>query len=147
MSRYGHGTSCASDSRKFGSWPSNFMTEWHQRYGGPGIMVYWHVERRSVCIYSQVTSCSASEVAAMIEGLLRHLTTAEIERNYTDTQGASVVGFAFAHLLGFRLLPRLKNIGSARLYMPAAGQAQAWQARDLIASAAYQCDKRRFGGR
>ena len=110
-------------------------------------MVYWHVERRSVCIYSQVTSCSASEVAAMIEGLLRHLTTAEIERNYTDTQGASVVGFAFAHLLGFRLLPRLKNIGSARLYMPAAGQAQAWQARDLIASAAYQCDKRRFSGR
>ena len=126
VSLWGHGTSCVSDSRKFGSWPSNFMTEWHQRYGGPGIMVYWHVERRSVCIYSQVTSCSASEVAAMIEGLLRHLTTAEIERNYTDAHGASVVGFTFAHLLGFRLLPRLKNIGSARLYMPAAGQAQAW---------------------
>jgi TnpA family transposase len=96
------------------------------RASGPGIMVYWHVERRSVCIYSQVTSCSAAEVAAMIEGLLRHLTTAEIERQYTDTHGASVVGFAFAHLLGFRLLPRLKNIGSARLYAPAAGQGQAW---------------------
>jgi TnpA family transposase len=48
---------------------ANFMTEWHQRYGGAGIMVYWHVERRSVCIYSQVTSTSASEVASMIEGL------------------------------------------------------------------------------
>jgi TnpA family transposase len=58
-----------------------------------------------VCIYSQVTSCSASEVTAMIEGLLRHLTTAEIERNYTDTHGASVIGFAFVHLLGFWLLP------------------------------------------
>jgi hypothetical protein len=55
-------------------------------------MVYWHVKRRSVCIYSQVTSCSASEVAAMIEGLLRHLTSAEIERQYTDTHGASVSG-------------------------------------------------------
>ena len=111
------------------------MTEWHQRYGGPGIMVYWHVERRSVCIYSQVTSCSASEVAAMIAGLLRHLTTAEIERNYTDTHGASVVGFAFAHLLGFQLLPRLKNIGSARLYAPAAGQAQAWPQLASVLSA------------
>jgi TnpA family transposase len=121
-SLWGEGTSCASDSRKFGSWSSNFMTEWHQRYGGPGIMVYWHVERRSVCIYSQVTSCSASEVAAMIEGLLRHLTSAEINRQYTDTHGASIVGFAFAHLLGFRLLPRLKNIGSARLYGPGAGK-------------------------
>jgi TnpA family transposase len=82
-------------------------------------MIYWHVERKSTCIYSQLTSCSASEVAAMIEGLLRHCSDAEIEANYTDTHGASVVGFAFCHLLGFRLLPRLKNIGAARLYRPA----------------------------
>jgi TnpA family transposase len=30
----------------------------------------------------------------------------------------SVVGFAFTELLGFKLLPRLKNIGSVRLYSP-----------------------------
>ncbi len=47
--------------------------------------------------------------------MLRHCTDADIDRNYVDTHGASVVGFAFAHLLGFRLLPRLKNIGSQRL--------------------------------
>jgi TnpA family transposase len=35
------------------------MTEWHNRYGGAGVMIYWHVERRSVCIYSQLRSCSA----------------------------------------------------------------------------------------
>ena len=115
---WGEGTACASDSKKFGSWQSNLMTEWHNRYGGAGVMIYWHVERRSVCIYSQLRSCSASEVAAMLEGLLRHLTSAEIDRNYVDTHGASVVGFAFADLLGFRLLPRLKNIGAARLYRP-----------------------------
>ncbi len=94
------------------------MTEWHQRYGGPGVMIYWHVERRNVCIYSQLKSCSSSGVAAMIEGLLRHCTDADIEANYVDTHGASVVGFAFTELLGFRLLPRLKNIGSIRLYRP-----------------------------
>ena len=55
------------------------MTEWHNRYGGPGVMIYWHVERRSTCIYSQLKSCSSSEVAAMIEGVLRHCTDAEIE--------------------------------------------------------------------
>lgn len=54
----------------------------------------------------------------MIEGLLRHLTDADVDRQYTDTHGASIVGFAFSHLLGFNLLPRLKNIGSARLYRP-----------------------------
>lgn len=59
-------------SKKFGSWESNLLTEWHQRYGGPGVMIDWHVERQHTCIYSQLKSCSSSEVAAMIEGLLRH---------------------------------------------------------------------------
>jgi len=54
----------------------------------------------------------------MIEGLLRHCTDADIEANYVDTHGASIVGFAFTELLGFKLLPRLKNIGSIRLYRP-----------------------------
>jgi len=115
---WGTGTACASDSKKFGSWESNLMTQWHQRYGGPGVMIYWHVERRSTCIYSQLKNCSSSEVAAMIEGLLRHCTDVPVDTNYVDTHGASVVGFAFTELLGFRLLPRLKNIGAIRLYRP-----------------------------
>ena len=112
---WGTGTACASDSKKFGSWESNLMTEWHQRYGGPGVMIYWHVER-SVCIYSQLKSCSSSEVAAMIQGVLSQGPDTDIEKNYVDTHGASVVGFAFTYLLGFRLLPRLKDIGRQRLY-------------------------------
>jgi TnpA family transposase len=115
---WGEGTACASDSRKFGAWESNLMTEYHVRYRGPGVMVYWHVERRRACIYSQLKSCSSSEVAAMIEGVLRHCTSAEIERNYVDSAGQSSVGFAFCHLLGFKLLPRLKQIGAQRLYPP-----------------------------
>ncbi len=115
---WGEGTACASDSKKFGSWESNLMTEWNARYRGPGVMIYWHVEKRSVCIYSQLKSCSSSEVAAMIEGLLRHCTDAEVDRNYVDTHGQSAVGFAFTYLLGFTLLPRLKNIGAQRLYRP-----------------------------
>jgi hypothetical protein len=85
---------------------------------GPGVMIYWHVERRSTCICSQLKSCSSSEVAAMIEVLLRHRTDVEIDANYVDTQSASVVGFAFTELLGFRPLPRLKNIGAIRLNRP-----------------------------
>jgi Tn3 transposase DDE domain len=89
-------------------------------------MIYWHVEKKSLCVYSQLKSSSASEVAAMIEGVLRHCTDVEIDRQYTDTHGASIVGFAFAHVLGFNLLPRLKNVGSARLYRPADGEDEKW---------------------
>src|SRR5512142_413658 len=67
---------------------------------------------------SQLKTCSSSEVAAMIEGVLRHSTDADIDRNYVDSHGQSAVGFAFTELLGFRLLPRLKNIASQRLYRP-----------------------------
>jgi TnpA family transposase len=107
------------------------MTEFHARYGGYGVMIYWHVEKGRVCIYSQLKTCSSSEVAAMIEGLLRHCTDAGIEANYTDTHGASAVGFAFTELLGFKLLPRLKNIGSIRLYSPGDAPA-AWPQLDRV---------------
>jgi TnpA family transposase len=114
---WGESTSaCASDSKKFGAWDQNLLTEWHIRYRGPGIMVYWHVEKKSVCIYSQIKSCSSSEVAAMIEGVLRHCTDMTVEKNYVDTHGQSEVAFAFCSLLGFQLLPRLKNLGRQKLY-------------------------------
>jgi TnpA family transposase len=123
---WGEGTACASDSKRFASWDSNLMTEWHARYRGAGVMIYWHVERKSICIYSQLKSCSSSEVAAMMEGVLHHCTSADVERNYVDTHGQSSVAFAFAHLLGFELLPRLKNIGSQRLYRPDEASPACW---------------------
>jgi hypothetical protein len=76
---WGQATTTASDSTKLGAWDQNLLTEWHARYRGPGVMIYWHVERKSVCIYSQLKSCSSSEVAAMIEGLLRHCSTMAVE--------------------------------------------------------------------
>ncbi|EHL5407892.1 Tn3 family transposase [Salmonella enterica] len=99
-------TSCASDSKKFGSWAQNVMTEWHIRYGGRGVMIYWHVEKKSTCIYSLLKRCSSSEVAAMIEGVLRHCTDMDIEKQYVDSHGQSEVAFAFSYLLGFDLLPQ-----------------------------------------
>ncbi len=117
---WGEGTTaCASDSKKFGAWDQNLMTEWHVRYGGRGVMIYWHVERKSTCIYSQLKRCPSSEAAAMIEGVLRHATTMSVEQQYVDSHGQSEVAFAFCQLLGFDLLPRLKGIHAQRLYRPA----------------------------
>jgi TnpA family transposase len=119
-------TAVASDAKKFAAWDQNLLTEWHVRYHGRGVMVYWHVEKHSACIYSQLKSCSSSEVAAMIEGVLRHCTEMEVEKNYVDSHGQSEIGFAFCHLLGFELLPRLKGIGRARLYRPDKGDPTAY---------------------
>jgi TnpA family transposase len=123
---WGEGTNaCASDSKHFGAWDQNLTTQWHVRYGGRGVMIYWHVERRSLCIHSQLKSPSSSEVASMIEGVLRHCTELEVDRQYVDSHGQSVVAFAFTRLLGFHLLPRLKAIHAQRLYRPEAGKPDA----------------------
>jgi TnpA family transposase len=89
-------------------------------------MIYWHVEKKAAGVYSQLKTCSSSEVAAMIEGVLRHCTDAEITRNYVDSHGQSEVAFAFCHLLGFDLLPRLKRLPTQKLYRPGTGQSDAY---------------------
>ncbi len=130
---WGEGTTtCASDSKKFGAWDQNLMTEWHSRYGGRGVMIYWHVEKNSACIYSQLKACSSSEVSAMIEGLLKHCTDMKIEKNFVDSHGQSEVAFAFCHLLGFNLMPRLKAIHSQKLYRPETGMPEDFSNLKLI---------------
>jgi TnpA family transposase len=52
----------ASDSKKFGAWDQNLMTEWHVRYGGRGVMIYWHVEHKSTCIYSRLKAIHAQKL-------------------------------------------------------------------------------------
>ena len=124
---WGEGTTtCASDSKHFGAWEQNLITQYHLRYGGRGVMIYWHVEKNSTCIYSQLKTCSSSEVSAMINGVLKHCTSMEVKKNYVDSHGQSEVAFAFTHLLGFQLMPRLKRIKVQKLYRPYAGQTNAY---------------------
>ncbi|MGH3949813.1 MAG: Tn3 family transposase, partial [Pseudonocardiaceae bacterium] len=68
-------TAVASDSTHFRSYDQNIFTEWHSRYGGRGILIYWHVDRGSMVVHSQTLRASASEVHAMVEGAIRHGTT------------------------------------------------------------------------
>jgi TnpA family transposase len=115
-------TACASDSKQFGAWDQNLLTEWHVRYNGPGVMVYWHVEKNALCIYSQFKRVSSSEVGAMINGVLRHCTEMAVDRQYVDTHGQNTVAFAFCRMLGFQLMPRLKGINRQKLNRSTADQ-------------------------
>lgn len=119
-------TAVASDSTHFRSYDQNIFTEWHSRYGGRGILIYWHVERGSMVVHSQTLRASASEVHAMVEGAIRHGTTMKVEGNYVDTHGQSEIGFGITRLLGFDLLPRIKQINRVRLYRPVVGRPDAY---------------------
>lgn len=86
-------TAVASDSTHMGAFDQNLLTEWHSRYRGRGVLIYWHVERRAMAIHSQLISCTASEVAAMVEGAMHHGTAMQVEGNYVDSHGQSEIGF------------------------------------------------------
>jgi len=66
------------------------MSVWESRNlraSGYGVLIYWHVERKSMAIHSQLIGCATSEVAVMIEGVMRHGTTMDVEASYTDSHG------------------------------------------------------------
>lgn len=119
---WGEGTTAvASDSTHFSAFDQNIFTEWHSRYkrAKRGVLIYWTVEvGGSMAIYSQHLSCSASEVHAMVEGAMRHETTMNVETNYVDSHGASLIGFGITRLLNFDLVARFKQINVMKLYLP-----------------------------
>ncbi|MGX6607486.1 Tn3 family transposase [Micromonosporaceae bacterium Da 78-11] len=85
---WGGGSSAvASDSTHFGAWDQNLFTEWHSRYKTRGVLIYWHVERKSMVVHSQLLTCTASEVAAMVDGAMHHGTEMDVRSNYVDTHG------------------------------------------------------------
>lgn len=111
-------TSCASDAKQFGAWDQNLLIKWHTRYRGRGVVIYWHVERKATCIYSQLKQCSSSEVAAAVTGVIRHCTEMSVQRHYVDSHGQSEVAFGMCYLLGYELFPRLKPMHRQKLYLP-----------------------------
>jgi len=119
-------TAVASDSTHVPAFDQNIFTQWHSRYGGRGVLIYWHVEHKSLAVHSQLISWTASEVAAMIEGAIRHGTTMDVESNYVDSHGQSEIGFGITRLLGFDLLPRIKRINTVKLYRPGPGDPDAY---------------------
>jgi TnpA family transposase len=70
----------------------------------------------------------------MINGVLRHCTQMKVEKQFVDTHGQNEVAFGFCHLLGFQLMPRLKNIYAQRLARPETGKPGAYPNLQLILS-------------
>jgi len=117
-------TTVACDSTQVSAWDQNLINEWHHRYKGRGVMIYWHVDKKALCIYSQLKSCSSSEVGSMMKGLIDHDTKMNMDRVFTDTHGQSELGFAASYILDFRLLPRFKAINKQKVYAVSANDKQ-----------------------
>lgn len=111
-------TAFAADSKQFGCYVQNLMSQWSPRHHNNGVMIYWHVNDQYICVYSQLKTCTSSEVASMLQGVISQETDVDIEYQCVDSNGKSELGFALSYLQKFDLLPRYKSIGNQTIYLP-----------------------------
>lgn len=53
----------------------------------------------------------------MLDGLVHNESSIEIHEHATDTAGATETTFAMFHAFGYRLIPRIRNLGDRRLFV------------------------------
>lgn len=116
---WGEGTTSSSDGQHYrAGGKGEAIGRVNARYGNdPGAMFYTHVSDQFGPYHVKVISATESEAPHVIDGLLYHDSSLEIQEHYTDTGGATEHIFALCSLLGFTFAPRIRDLRDRRLYV------------------------------
>ena len=115
---WGDGKSCAADGNLRELREENLIAEFHIRYGKKGGIAYHHVADNYIALFSTFIPCGVWEAIAIIEGLLQNKSEVQPDTIHADTQGQSTIVFAVAYLLGFKLMPRIRNWKDLKFFRP-----------------------------
>ncbi|MET8051536.1 transposase [Streptosporangium sp. NPDC005286] len=115
---WGDGKAVAADGSQVETWENNLLAESHIRYGGYGGIAYRHISNTYVALFSHFIPCGVWEAVYIIEGLLKNASEIQPDTIHADTQGQSLPVFGLAALLGFDLLPRIRNWHDLIFYRP-----------------------------
>jgi TnpA family transposase len=115
---WGEGKTAAADGTKYDLYEQNLISEYHIRYGSHGGIAYHHIADSYVALFSHFIPCGVWEAIYIIEGLLRNTSDIQPEAVTADTQGQSTPVFGLAHLLGIKLMPRIRNWKGLILFRP-----------------------------
>ncbi len=117
-SLWGSGKSASADGTKWDIYEQNLLSEYHVRYGGYGGIGYYHISDKYVALFSHFIPCGVREAVYILDGLLRNRSDIEPEIVHSDTHGQTESIFGLAHLLGIRLMPRIRNWKDLKFYRP-----------------------------
>jgi TnpA family transposase len=115
----GGGLASSSDGQRFGLQQSSLLASFYPRYFGyyeRAIAVYTHLSDQYSVFGTRVISCSPREALYVLDGLLENNTILRLREHYTDTHGFTEHIFALCYLLGFRFMPRLRDLADQQLY-------------------------------
>ncbi|MDV6246975.1 Tn3 family transposase [Rhodococcus opacus] len=116
---WGDGQIVAVDGSQIDTWENNLLAESHIRYGGYGGLAMRFVSDSYIALFSHFVPCGAWEAVYIVDGLLRNESDIQPDTIHADTQGQSLPVFGLAALLGFELLPRIRNWHDLNFYRPA----------------------------
>lgn len=92
--------------------------DYNGKYGKrPGASLYGFLSNRFASFFSRLIQASENEAPYVLDGLLHNESSVEIHEHATDTAGATETVFATFHMFGYRLIPRIRNLGSRRLFV------------------------------
>ena len=81
-----------------------------------GAVAYRHVADNYIAVFRHFIPPGVWEAIYVIEGLLKAGLSVKADTVHADTQGQSAAVFAFTHLLGIKLMPRIRNWKDPVLY-------------------------------
>lgn len=107
----------SSDGQKVVNNKDSFNSNYSYKFGGKtkASSNYTHIDVRHILFHSTVISASEREAVYVIDGLL-HSKWIQSDVHATDSFGATEVVFGLCYLLGFELVPRLKEVHAHTLY-------------------------------
>ncbi len=118
---WGSGNSVSVDGTKWDLYEESLFSEYHIRYGGYGGIGYYHVSDMYIALYSRFISCGVYEATYMLDALMANESDIKPDTVHGDTHSQNLAVFALAHLLGIKLMPRIRRIKDLIFYRPATG--------------------------
>jgi TnpA family transposase len=108
----------AADGTQYDLAEENLVSERHIRYGGYGGITYHHISDMYIALFSHFLACSVFEAIYIIDGLLKNTSELRPDTVHADTQGQNLPVFALSHLLGIKLMPRIRHWKDLKFYRP-----------------------------
>lgn len=115
---WGTGETASVDGTHFDMYEQNLVSEYHVRYVSYGGIGYYMVSDKYIALFSRFIPCGVREYLHLLDGIMENNSDIDPSTVHGDTHAQSTVIFGLAHLLGIKLMPRIKNINSLVFFKP-----------------------------
>lgn len=115
---WGDGSHASADGTHRPTYNSNILSEFHVRYRQKGAIGYYMVSDQYIALFSQFIACGAHESWYILDRISKNELAIKPSILHGDTHAQNYVVFGLAHLLGIKLMPRIRGIKNLKFYKP-----------------------------